>query len=153
MFWHANVDMVPCDCPLLLLGHEFLDALPVHQFVRTEHGWRERMVDLKEHVSADATRVSVDMRDAKGEAGADGDAGAEAAVRDLDEDERHLDFVLTTTPTPASSVLTRNLPPQLPQVPRLFTHFAPFTSYRLPGLASPPCRRKCARPRKFSFSS
>jgi NADH dehydrogenase [ubiquinone] 1 alpha subcomplex assembly factor 7 len=30
--------------PLFLLANEFFDALPIHQFVRTERGWCERMV-------------------------------------------------------------------------------------------------------------
>jgi len=32
--------------PLLLVANEFFDALPVHQFVRTEDGWRERQIGL-----------------------------------------------------------------------------------------------------------
>jgi NADH dehydrogenase [ubiquinone] 1 alpha subcomplex assembly factor 7 len=32
--------------PRLLLANEFLDALPVHQLVRTDAGWCERRVDL-----------------------------------------------------------------------------------------------------------
>ena len=36
--------------PTMVLMQEFLDALPVHQFQKTEEGWRERMIDV---VSAD----------------------------------------------------------------------------------------------------
>ena len=36
--------------PTMVLMQEFLDALPVHQFQKTEDGWRERMIDV---VSAD----------------------------------------------------------------------------------------------------
>jgi NADH dehydrogenase [ubiquinone] 1 alpha subcomplex assembly factor 7 len=32
--------------PLIVLGHEFLDALPVRQFQRTPRGWCERLVTL-----------------------------------------------------------------------------------------------------------
>ncbi|GLK56356.1 NADH dehydrogenase [ubiquinone] 1 alpha subcomplex assembly factor 7 [Methylopila capsulata] len=32
--------------PVLVLANEFFDALPIRQFVRTEAGWRERMVGL-----------------------------------------------------------------------------------------------------------
>lgn len=32
--------------PMILLGNEFLDALPIHQFQMTENGWRERAVGL-----------------------------------------------------------------------------------------------------------
>lgn len=44
--WHARLDEVPGDAPLLLVANEFLDALPVHQFERTADGWRERGVGL-----------------------------------------------------------------------------------------------------------
>lgn len=42
--WVARRDEVPADRPLFLLANEFLDALPIHQFVKTERGWCERMV-------------------------------------------------------------------------------------------------------------
>ncbi len=42
--WHDRIDEVPDDAPLLLVANEFFDALPIRQFVRTEAGWRERMV-------------------------------------------------------------------------------------------------------------
>jgi len=32
--------------PTMVLMQEFLDALPVHQFQKTEDGWRERMIDV-----------------------------------------------------------------------------------------------------------
>ena len=41
--WHARVEEVP-DGPLLLLANEFLDALPIRQFVRRGAGWTERFV-------------------------------------------------------------------------------------------------------------
>jgi NADH dehydrogenase [ubiquinone] 1 alpha subcomplex assembly factor 7 len=34
------------DLPAMLILQEFLDALPVHQFQKTEDGWRERMIDV-----------------------------------------------------------------------------------------------------------
>ncbi len=34
------------DAPLFLIANEFLDALPVRQFVRSDNGWRERMIGL-----------------------------------------------------------------------------------------------------------
>ncbi len=43
--WHATLDEVPAG-PMLLVANEFLDALPVHQLLATEQGWRERVVDL-----------------------------------------------------------------------------------------------------------
>jgi SAM-dependent MidA family methyltransferase len=43
--WHADVEEVP-EGPMILLANEFLDALPIRQFVRTEAGWHERLVGL-----------------------------------------------------------------------------------------------------------
>jgi NADH dehydrogenase [ubiquinone] 1 alpha subcomplex assembly factor 7 len=34
------------DTPVMMVLQEFLDALPVHQFQKTEEGWRERMIDV-----------------------------------------------------------------------------------------------------------
>lgn len=42
--WHDRIEAVPDDAPLLLVANEFFDALPIRQLVRTEGGWRERMV-------------------------------------------------------------------------------------------------------------
>ena len=41
--WHDAIDTVP-DGPMILLGNEFLDALPIRQFVRRRSGWTERFV-------------------------------------------------------------------------------------------------------------
>ena len=41
--WHARLDTLP-DAPLILLANEFLDALPIRQFVRRGAGWSERFV-------------------------------------------------------------------------------------------------------------
>lgn len=43
--WHRSVDEVVPHCPVLYLAHEFLDALPVHQFQRT--GEREVVAVLR----------------------------------------------------------------------------------------------------------
>ncbi len=44
--WHAGLESLPADAPLILLANEFFDALPVRQFVRAADGWRERLVGL-----------------------------------------------------------------------------------------------------------
>lgn len=44
--FHGDLGSLPADCPLLIVGNEFLDALPVRQLVRSAEGWRERMVGL-----------------------------------------------------------------------------------------------------------
>ena len=41
--WHDTLDTLPRG-PLLLLANEFLDALPIRQFVRRGSGWAERYV-------------------------------------------------------------------------------------------------------------
>ena len=41
--WHEDIAALPAG-PLLLLANEFLDALPVRQFVRRGGAWRERYV-------------------------------------------------------------------------------------------------------------
>lgn len=44
--WHRSLEEVQPEGPALYIAHEFLDALPVHQFQRTERGWCERLVDV-----------------------------------------------------------------------------------------------------------
>ena len=44
--FHDDLASVPMDGPVLVVGNEFLDALPVRQLVRAAEGWRERMVGL-----------------------------------------------------------------------------------------------------------
>ena len=41
--WHERLDTLP-DAPLILLANEFLDALPIRQFVHRGAGWTERFV-------------------------------------------------------------------------------------------------------------
>ena len=43
--WHERPESLP-DSPLLVVANEFVDALPVDQFVKTEDGWHERRVGL-----------------------------------------------------------------------------------------------------------
>ena len=46
--WHETVRGAEqaSQGPIFMLGNEFLDALPIHQFQLTKNGWRERMVGL-----------------------------------------------------------------------------------------------------------
>jgi SAM-dependent MidA family methyltransferase len=41
--WHDRLEDLP-ERPMILLANEFLDALPVRQFIRREAGWMERYV-------------------------------------------------------------------------------------------------------------
>ena len=44
--WHRSLESVQKGPPTIYIAHEFFDALPVHQFQRTERGWRECLVDV-----------------------------------------------------------------------------------------------------------
>ena len=41
--WHDTIASLP-DGPMILLANEFLDALPIRQFVKRAEGWNERFV-------------------------------------------------------------------------------------------------------------
>jgi len=43
--WHDDLTRVP-DGPLIVIANEFFDALPIHQFTRTDDGWRENVVTV-----------------------------------------------------------------------------------------------------------
>ena len=45
--WFTDIEQLP-KIPLILIGNELFDAIPVRQFVKTPQGWRERMVALDE---------------------------------------------------------------------------------------------------------
>lgn len=47
--WHDSIDTIP-DGPMILLANEFLDALPVRQFIRRETGWMERFVENQAYI-------------------------------------------------------------------------------------------------------
>jgi NADH dehydrogenase [ubiquinone] 1 alpha subcomplex assembly factor 7 len=48
--WHDDAAALPSALtpsgPMILIGNEFLDALPIHQFQMTEEGWRERAIGM-----------------------------------------------------------------------------------------------------------
>jgi NADH dehydrogenase [ubiquinone] 1 alpha subcomplex assembly factor 7 len=50
--FHRNRDK---GMPTMIILQEFLDALPVHQFQKTDEGWRERMIDVVSVEDADGT--------------------------------------------------------------------------------------------------
>jgi NADH dehydrogenase [ubiquinone] 1 alpha subcomplex assembly factor 7 len=43
--WHDELAKVP-EGPCLILGNEFLDCMPIRQFVRSPEGWREKLVGV-----------------------------------------------------------------------------------------------------------
>ncbi|MEE9454541.1 MAG: SAM-dependent methyltransferase [Paracoccaceae bacterium] len=62
--WVDTVDDLP-DLPLFLVANEFFDALPVHQFRRTDAGWQERLITLNnntltEHFSHPTQNADLD---------------------------------------------------------------------------------------------
>ena len=46
VLWHTSLDALP-RMPLILLGNEYLDCLPIRQLIRRGDGWRERVVTLQ----------------------------------------------------------------------------------------------------------
>ncbi len=46
-YWADEIDAVSGD-PLFVVANEFFDALPIRQFVRTDDGWHERMIGLRD---------------------------------------------------------------------------------------------------------
>jgi SAM-dependent MidA family methyltransferase len=52
--WHDELDGLP-DGPLVLLANEFLDALPIRQFVRRNQAWAERWVQDGAFIERPAT--------------------------------------------------------------------------------------------------
>ena len=46
--WVTGIGDLPRCAPAFVIANEFLDALPVRQFVRTTRGWRERQVTARD---------------------------------------------------------------------------------------------------------
>ncbi|MCB1559123.1 MAG: SAM-dependent methyltransferase [Alphaproteobacteria bacterium] len=44
VIWHDNISTIPTAFPNLIVGNEFLDALPIRQFVFDKDGWFERVI-------------------------------------------------------------------------------------------------------------
>ena len=64
--WHDTLDGVPAG-PTILVAHEFFDAMPVHQFTRTERGWCERLVATRGSVARTQSESDEKDEDASGE--------------------------------------------------------------------------------------
>jgi NADH dehydrogenase [ubiquinone] 1 alpha subcomplex assembly factor 7 len=45
--WHERIDDVP-EGPCVIFSNEYFDVLPIHQMVRRETGWHERVIALDE---------------------------------------------------------------------------------------------------------
>jgi len=57
--WHDSLATIP-DGPMILLANEFLDALPVRQFVHRETGWFERHVENAAYIEIPSDFTSPD---------------------------------------------------------------------------------------------
>lgn len=58
--WHDTLSDVPPG-PMILVANEFLDALPIRQFARTETGWQERFVQDGQWRLQDCSDVPPDV--------------------------------------------------------------------------------------------
>lgn len=56
--WHDDLTSVP-ELPMILLANEFLDALPIRQFIRRGNGWNERYVRAEGWVEQSAEAEDV----------------------------------------------------------------------------------------------
>ncbi|MGE4481827.1 class I SAM-dependent methyltransferase [Acidocella sp.] len=60
--WHASLASLPPG-PLILIANEFLDALPVRQFIRRDAGWMERHVANGSFIELPATHTGAALPD------------------------------------------------------------------------------------------
>jgi SAM-dependent MidA family methyltransferase len=49
--WYDSIDDVP-EGPAIILANEFFDALPIHQAVKQDDGWHERVVEIDDDILA-----------------------------------------------------------------------------------------------------
>jgi NADH dehydrogenase [ubiquinone] 1 alpha subcomplex assembly factor 7 len=75
--WHHDLSTVP-DQPMILLANEFLDALPIRQFVRRGAGWAEKFVAAGTWLEHPADPADVPQ----------GRAAAEGAIVEVNEPAR-----------------------------------------------------------------
>ena len=104
-----------------MAGQEFLDAFPVHQFVYTEKGWREKLVDVStatstpskkpqvsgsnERIAAAKKEVLEKMSTSSGSSSSDtaaaSNSSSEGKAEDGQKEVYHFRFVLSPSATPA----------------------------------------------------
>ena len=96
--WHDNPATLP-DAPMILIANEFLDALPIRQFVRKAGHWHEVMVTVAEDslgfttspLPADPKLIPASLRDAPEGTVAEIAPAAERAVADIADRIARLD--------------------------------------------------------------
>jgi len=47
--WHENLSTLPDNAPMIVIGNEFLDALPIQQYMFQDDNWFERVIGLNEN--------------------------------------------------------------------------------------------------------
>ena len=47
--WHDSIESLPVDVPLYCIGNEFLDALPVRQYQKSDGSWFERVIGINDN--------------------------------------------------------------------------------------------------------
>lgn len=59
--WHNDITDIPLSAPVIIIGNEFFDAIPIRQYIWKNERWRERRVDYngQEFVFTDA-EISAD---------------------------------------------------------------------------------------------
>ena len=108
--WHETLDAVPPG-PTILIAHEFFDAMPAHQFTRTERGWCERLVALR---GAATEGAGAKERD-DGEAAADASSSSDATSSSDASSSPALELVLSPGLTPAGALM---IPRRLEGMPK-----------------------------------
>lgn len=67
--WHDTIETIPQNAPVILIGNEFLDALPIQQFAFKDGQWFERMIGIGERnklvFGLSATPVPLNLPQAK----------------------------------------------------------------------------------------
>lgn len=61
--WHDGITDIPLSAPVIIIGNEFFDAIPIRQYIWKNERWRERQVDYngQEFVLTDAEISAVSM--------------------------------------------------------------------------------------------
>ena len=91
--WHDSIDDVP-EAPRIILANEYFDVLPIHQMVKRETGWHERVVEIDDNgklVVRRGRRADAALRRAAAAAGARraGRRRVRMAARCRDHEARH----------------------------------------------------------------
>lgn len=56
--WVKNFTDIEVDRPLFLYANEFFDCLPIHQYIKTEQGWGEKMVVVRDETLSLALKAT-----------------------------------------------------------------------------------------------